>query len=148
VFFNVAVGDPFGEFGRVVFYICHWFEFKHPLPRSSTPNCPWPPGWDLAGERARPGGRFRRRARPKRRRRGIFVEPQPKKLNPSPAFGILSHPLGEEPSPVGAASSLTIAQPFKAGIHRAQTSKSRQGRQTISFVPDGTRTFAGQFTQP
>ena len=37
-------------------------EFKRPLPRSSTPNCHWPPGWDFAGERARPGGRFRRRA--------------------------------------------------------------------------------------
>jgi hypothetical protein len=35
----------------------------HPLPRSSTPNCHWPPGWDIAGERARPGCRFRRRAR-------------------------------------------------------------------------------------
>jgi hypothetical protein len=32
------------------------------LPRSSTLNCHWPPGWDIAGERARPGGRFRRRA--------------------------------------------------------------------------------------
>jgi hypothetical protein len=30
--------------------------------RLSTPNCHWPHGWDLAGERARPGGRFRRRA--------------------------------------------------------------------------------------
>jgi hypothetical protein len=28
-----------------------------------------------------------------------------KKLNPSPAFGILSHPMGEEQSPVGAAYS-------------------------------------------
>ena len=36
--------------------------FKRPLPRSSTPNCHWPHGWDFAGERARPGGRFRRRA--------------------------------------------------------------------------------------
>jgi hypothetical protein len=35
---------------------------KFDLPRSSTPNCHWPPGWDLAGERARPGCRFRRRA--------------------------------------------------------------------------------------
>jgi len=37
--------------------------FSEPLPRSSTPNCHWPPGWDLAGERARPGCRFRRRAK-------------------------------------------------------------------------------------
>ena len=36
---------------------------NRPLPRSSTPNCHWPPGWDIAGERARPGGRFRRRAK-------------------------------------------------------------------------------------
>ena len=35
---------------------------NRPLPRSSTPNCHWPPGWDIAGERARPGCRFRRRA--------------------------------------------------------------------------------------
>ena len=27
------------------------------------PNCHWPPGWDFAGERARPGCRFRRRAK-------------------------------------------------------------------------------------
>jgi hypothetical protein len=27
------------------------------------PNCHWPPGWDIAGARARPGGRFRRRAK-------------------------------------------------------------------------------------
>jgi hypothetical protein len=32
------------------------------LPHSSTPNSHWPHGWDLAGERARPGCRFRRRA--------------------------------------------------------------------------------------
>jgi len=54
---------------------------KRPLPRSSTANCHWPPGWDFAGERARPGGGFRRRAVrtvPQRRRRGIFVEPKPK----------------------------------------------------------------------
>jgi len=37
-------------------------DFNRPLPRSSTLNCHWPPGWDIAGERARPGGRFRRRA--------------------------------------------------------------------------------------
>jgi len=37
-------------------------KLNRPLPRSSTPNCHWPPGWDIAGERARPGGRFRRRA--------------------------------------------------------------------------------------
>ena len=36
--------------------------FKRPLPRSSTANCHWPPGWDIAGECARPGCRFRRRA--------------------------------------------------------------------------------------
>ena len=35
---------------------------NRPLPCSSTPNCLWPHGWDFAGERARPGGRFRRRA--------------------------------------------------------------------------------------
>jgi hypothetical protein len=35
---------------------------KRPLPRSSTPNCHWPHGWVIAGERARPGYRFRRRA--------------------------------------------------------------------------------------
>jgi hypothetical protein len=40
-----------------------------------------------------------------RRRRGIFVEPRTKKTNPSPASGILSHPMGEEQSPVGAAYS-------------------------------------------
>jgi hypothetical protein len=46
------------------------FRFKHPLPHSSTPNCHWPHGWDFAGERARPGCRFRRRAknRPERAR--------------------------------------------------------------------------------
>ena len=63
----------------------------------------------------------------------------------------LRHPLpsaGRGTKPRRAAYSLTIAQPFKAGIHCAQTSKSRQGRQTISFVPDGTRKFAGQFTHP
>jgi hypothetical protein len=27
------------------------------------PNCHWPPGWDFAGERARPGCRFSRRAK-------------------------------------------------------------------------------------
>jgi len=48
-------------------------------------------------------------ALPERRRRGIFVEPKPKKLNPSPAFGILSHPMGEEQSPVGAAYSDDVA---------------------------------------
>jgi hypothetical protein len=37
-------------------------DFNRPLPRSSTPNCHWPPGWDIAGERARPGCRFRRPA--------------------------------------------------------------------------------------
>jgi hypothetical protein len=41
-----------------------------------------------------------------RRRRGIFVEPKPKKLKPSPAFGILFHPMGEEQNPVGAAYSI------------------------------------------
>jgi len=57
---------------------------------SSTPNCHWPLGWDLAGERARPGGRFRRRAVPSAVRRGIFVEPKTKIIF----------------SPVGAASSI------------------------------------------
>ena len=68
-------------------------EFKRRLPRSSTPNCHWPPGWDIAGERARPGCRFRRRAVravPSAVRRGIFVEPQTKIIF----------------SPVGAASSV------------------------------------------
>jgi len=37
-------------------------KFNRPLPRSSTPNCHWPHGWNFAGERARPGCRFRRRA--------------------------------------------------------------------------------------
>ena len=32
------------------------------LRHQSTPNCLWPHGWDFAGERARPGCRFRRRA--------------------------------------------------------------------------------------
>ena len=32
------------------------------LPRSSNPNCLWPHGWAFAGERDRPGCRFRRRA--------------------------------------------------------------------------------------
>ncbi len=31
-----------------------------------------------------------------------------------------------------------IAQPFKAGNSATRTSKSRQGRQAFSFVPDGT----------
>jgi hypothetical protein len=39
-----------------------WLEIQTPLPRSSTPNCHWPHGWDFARERARPGGRFRHRA--------------------------------------------------------------------------------------
>jgi len=34
--------------------------------------------------------------------------------------------------------SLKIAQPFMAGNNATQISKSHQGRQTISFVPDGT----------
>ncbi len=45
---------------------CGSRQHKHPflvLRRSSTPNCHWPPGWDFAGERARPGCRFRRRAK-------------------------------------------------------------------------------------
>jgi hypothetical protein len=49
-------------------------------PRSSTPNCHWPHGWDFAGERARPGCRFRRRAtnrpecaRPRAQQRGTTV---------------------------------------------------------------------------
>ena len=33
---------------------------------------------------------------------------------------------------------LKIAQPFMAGNDVIQITKSRQGRQTISFVPDGT----------
>src|ERR1035437_6208255 len=32
------------------------------LPRSSHPNALWPHGWAFAGERDRPGCRFRRRA--------------------------------------------------------------------------------------
>ena len=36
----------------------HDRNFKHALPRSSTPNCHWPHGWDFAGERARPGWPF------------------------------------------------------------------------------------------
>src|SRR5208282_2269437 len=55
---------------------------------------------------------------------GKFLSPLPKRLK--------SHPMGEEQSPVGAAYSLTIAQPFKAGIHRAQSSKSRQGRKVLA----------------
>jgi hypothetical protein len=35
------------------------------------------------------------------------------------------------PSPI-------IAQPFMAGNNATQITKSRQGRQTNSFVPDGT----------
>ena len=54
-------------------FICG-LKFKHPLPRSSTPNCHWPPGWVFAGERARPGGRFRRRTRPKRQRAGALQD--------------------------------------------------------------------------
>jgi hypothetical protein len=62
---------------------------KFDLPRSSTPNCHWPPGWDFAGERARPGCRFGVApcdAFPSAVRRGIFVEPQPKQ-NPQPHRG-------------------------------------------------------------
>ena len=43
---------------------------------------------------------------------------------------------------------MTIAQPFMAGSSVNQMEKSREGRQNDSFVPDGTRKFAGQFTQP
>jgi hypothetical protein len=49
--------------------------YNHPLPHSSTPNCHWPPGWDFAGERARPGCRFRRRVAGRARHsvRAVFV---------------------------------------------------------------------------
>ena len=44
-------------------WVCFYIRYSTALcPRSSTPNCHWPPGWDLAGERARPGCRFRHRA--------------------------------------------------------------------------------------
>jgi hypothetical protein len=46
-------------------FVCHRYLTLHvqkfrvekisALPHSSTPNCHWPPGWDIAGERARPG---------------------------------------------------------------------------------------------
>jgi hypothetical protein len=36
------------------------------------------------------------------------------------------------------AHQLTIAQPFKAGMQMSNVSKSRQGRQAFSFVPNGT----------
>jgi hypothetical protein len=35
-------------------------------------------------------------------------------------------------------ASLIIAQPFMAGNNAIRISKSRQGRQKFSFVPDGT----------
>src|ERR1017187_2567720 len=38
------------------------FSASRPLPHLSIPSHLWPHGWDFAGERARPGGRFRRRA--------------------------------------------------------------------------------------
>ena len=47
--------------------------FKHPLPRSSTPNCHWPHGWDFAGERARP--RAQQRGKTARHRIGECVLP-------------------------------------------------------------------------
>ena len=43
---------------------------------------------------------------------------------------------------------LKIAQPFMAGKFAISFFKSRQGRQTIPFVPDGTRDVFEPWTQP
>jgi hypothetical protein len=53
------VNASFRDCATFAFFARH--NFNRPLSRSSTPNCHWPHGWDFAGERARPGGRFRRR---------------------------------------------------------------------------------------
>ena len=69
------------------------------------------------------------------RRCGIIVEPTPKKLNPSPAFGILSHPMGEEQSPVGAAYSEVGSS--RCDDRTAQRAVPTPASFTLSFLQIG-----------
>jgi hypothetical protein len=56
------------------------------------------------------------------------------KLNSSPAFGILSHPLGEEPSPVGAA--------YSAGQFSTQRRKGAKAQGIFALRPLRLGVFA------
>jgi hypothetical protein len=73
-----------------------------------------------------------------------IVEPKPKKLNPSPAFGILSHPLGEEPSPVGA------PQPYRGWVlaHGHPPSKTKSVQKGSATVPVAVFGVAPKTLQP
>ena len=72
-----------------------FLRFKTLLPHSSTPNCHWPHGWDFAGERARPGCRFRRRAE-----------------NPFPKLNGSTHGSGATPEPARETGALpSFVQP-------------------------------------
>jgi len=104
-------------------------KFKRPLPRSSTPNCHWPPGWDIAGERARPGGRFRRRAKNR--------FPIPKGLNHS-AQGCAVH--------AGQANSATLGNhptnfPTRNGLHHLppKLMKPRWGKIHFTIITRRSR---------